>query len=56
MRTMVFYAETILGTTEMRFLVEGYGKCLTACSRADNSWGQEHTTWEMKEKVKKGKT
>lgn len=53
---MVFYAETILGATEMQFPFEGCGKCLMAHSRADNGWGQERTTWEMKEKVKKGRT
>lgn len=55
MRTTAFYAETISGTTEMQLPFEGGGKCLTACSSADNGWGQEGENMR-KEKVKKGRT
>lgn len=56
----MFYAETIGRTPEMQLPFGGCGEGRTAHSSADSGRGQEeegeHTTWEVKEKVKKDRT
>lgn len=52
MRTAVFYAETISGTTEMQHPFEGCGKRLSARSSADDGWGQEENAPPGKQRKK----